>query len=170
MPKTRTLANWLVKWFQGSHCTVPFLIWRSTYCLWSLQTFIKSSRYCLPLGNRMDLILESDNKIRFKSLEKILSVGSSNQNINLSIYNIICWVAWQWDRRIIDQASDVKSIIFFMISCKILCKNPFIFSFLFFYKNKELSALSLKNYKKNNTWNVRLLVKDLFVPSSSNPA
>ena len=32
---------------------------------------------------------------------------------------------WRWDKRIVDQASDVPSIIFFMISCKILCKNPF---------------------------------------------
>ena len=32
----------------------------------------------------------------------------------------------QWDKRIVDQASDVPSIIFFFIkSCIILCKNHF---------------------------------------------
>ena len=38
-------------------------------------------------------------------------------------YNTLGW----WDDRLIDQASDVSSIIFFIISCKILCKNQFIF-------------------------------------------
>jgi hypothetical protein len=41
----------------------------------------------------------------------------------------------RWNKRIVDQASDIPSIIiFFMISCKILCKNPFN---LFFYLFKK---------------------------------
>ena len=62
-----------------------------------------------------------------------------------------------------------QELFFFMISRKILCKNPFIFFSYFSIKIKSC-ALSLKNHKKNNAWDVRLLVKDLFVPSSSNPA
>ena len=45
-----------------------------------------------------------------------------------TIYNIICWFAVSlvcWDKWLVDQASDVPSIFFFMISCKILCKNGF---------------------------------------------
>ena len=148
MPKTRTLANWLVKWFQGSHCTVPFLIWRSTYCLWSLQTFIKSSRYCLPLGNRMDLILESDNKIKIKSPEKIFSVGSSNQNINLSIYNIICWVAWTMGQTNHRPSVWCSKYYFFHDFLQNSLQKSFQSIFLFYYKitkikKRVLSALSL---------------------------
>ena len=36
----------------------------------------------------------------------------------------------QWAKRLGDQVSDVPSIIFFIISCKILWKNPFNFFFL----------------------------------------
>ena len=36
----------------------------------------------------------------------------------------------RWDKQIVNQSSDVPNIIFFMISCKILCKNPFnLFSY-----------------------------------------
>ena len=40
----------------------------------------------------------------------------------------------RWDKRLVDQASDVPSIFFFIKSCKILCKNPFNLFFHFFYK------------------------------------
>ena len=38
----------------------------------------------------------------------------------------------RWDDRLINQASDVPSIIFFIFSCKILCQNHFnLFFFIF---------------------------------------
>ena len=38
----------------------------------------------------------------------------------------------RWNKRIVDQESELPSIFFFMISCKILCKNPFnLFSYFF---------------------------------------
>ena len=50
----------------------------------------------------------------------------------------------RWDKQLINQVSDVPSIIsFFIISCEILCKNRFnLCIFLFFHnltktKNKE---------------------------------
>ena len=52
---------------------------------------------------------------------------------NPSIYNIICWVAWrmgQTNRRPGVWCS--KYYLCFMISCKILCKNPFnLFPYFF---------------------------------------
>ena len=67
-------------------------------------------------------------------------------------------------------------LFFFMISCKILCKNPFnLFSYLF-YKITKIEIKSFeclkvyKKYKKNNTWNIRLLVDDSFVPSYKQPS
>ena len=71
-----------------------------------------------------------------------------------SIYNILYWVGWTNC-----QPRDDPSIIFFMLSCKILCKNPFN---LFFY--------TYKKYKKNNTWNIKRLVDDSFVPLSKRPS
>ena len=45
-------------------------------------------------------------------------------------------------------------LFFFIISCKILCKNPF----------------NLFSYFLKNIWNIRLLVDDSFVPSSKQPS
>ena len=43
---------------------------------------------------------------------------------NLKSDNLKYNTLGRWDDRLINQASDVPSIIFFIISCKILCKNP----------------------------------------------
>ena len=63
-----------------------------------------------------------------------------------TILNIICWVAGLlgcWDDRLIDQASDVPSIIFLIISCKILCKNSLQKSFqLIFYNFRKIKIKS----------------------------
>ena len=69
--------------------------------------------------------------------------------------------------------SDVPKF-FFMISSKILCKNPFNL-FYFFYKITKIKIKnfecpkSIKSINKNNTWNIRLLVDDSCVPSSNQP-
>ena len=51
----------------------------------------------------------------------------------------------RWDKRIVDQASDVPSIIFFfMISCRILCKNTFNLFVYFFKKNTKIKVKSFE--------------------------
>ena len=52
--------------------------------------------------------------------------------LNPTIFNIIrCVTGLLGYKRLMDQASDVSSIIFFIIFCKILCKNRFnLFSYL----------------------------------------
>ena len=68
-------------------------------------------------------------------------------------------------------------LLFFMTSCKILCKNPFnLHIFLFSYKITKIkiksfeSPKSIKKYQKKYTWNIRFLVDDSFVPSSKLPS
>ena len=79
----------------------------------------------------------------------------------------------RWDKRIVDQAFDVPSTIFFMISCKILCKDPFNLFSYFFYKITKIMIFAenyARFYEKKNTWNIRRLVDDSFVPSSKRPS
>jgi hypothetical protein len=55
-------------------------------------------------------------------------------------------------------------------------QKSFQFIFLFFYKITKIKVKnferpeSIKSIKKNNTWNIRLLVNDSFVPSSNQPS
>ena len=84
----------------------------------------------------------------------------------------------QWDDRLIDQVFDVSGIILFIISCKILCKNPsnIIFSsFIILQKinQRVLSALSpsqqptvLFSIYQNNTWTIRRLVYETIDPAT----
>ena len=75
----------------------------------------------LLLGSLLALQFVNKDAPENGQLKKRRVLGS--QLRNPSIYNMICWVAWKWDKRILDQASDVPSIIFFfMIYWKILCK------------------------------------------------
>ena len=77
-----------------------------------------------------------------------------NQNLNKGLqksdnfqYNTL----GSWDKRLIDQASDVPSTyyFFFIISCRILCKNLFNLSFYKFTKIKSFECpKSIRNYKK----------------------
>ena len=62
-----------------------------------------------------------------------------------------------------------KYYFFFMISCKILCKNGFNVFFHRFTKinwKKFCTEFSKKLWKKNNTWNIRCLVNESFVPAT----
>ena len=63
-------------------------------------------------------------------------------------------------------------LFFFMISCKILCKKPINSFYYFFYKitKIKLKSFEYSKSKKNNTWNIRRLVDDSFVPSSLGPS
>ena len=78
---------------------------------------------------------------------------------NPSIYNIMRLVAWTIGQN----------------SFKILCKNPFnLFSFFYEITKIKIKSFecpkSVKNIWTNTTWNIRLLVDDLFVPSSKQPS
>ena len=89
----------------------------------------------------------------------------------------------QWDKWIVDQPSDVRSIIFFHD----FLQNSFqkSFQFIFFFYIYKITKIKTKSFDcpksinlgqsklliiKNNTWNIRLLVEDLFVPSSKQPS
>ena len=50
----------------------------------------------------------------------------------------------RWDKWIVKQTSDVPNIFFFMISCKILCKNPFNLFFYFFY---IITKIKIKSFE-----------------------
>ena len=82
----------------------------------------------------------------------------------------------RWDKRIVDQASDVPSIIFFHDFLQNSLQKSFQFIFLFFYKITKIKIKSfecpksIKSIEKNNTWNIWLLVDDSFVPSSKQPS
>ena len=55
------------------------------------------------------------------------------QNLkSVNLWYIHAWLLGWWYKWIVDQVSDVPSIIFFMISCKILCKKAFN-SFYYFF-------------------------------------
>ena len=83
-----------------------------------------------------------------------------------------CWV---------DEATDLSTkckmiqvLFFFIIWCKILCKKPFnlFFCFSFFYNFTKMKIKSfecpksIRNCEKNNTWNLRRLVDESFVPAT----
>ena len=65
-----------------------------------------------------------------------------------------------WDNQLVDQASDVPSIIFIKSCNKILCKTPFNL-FQYFLKHYKIKIKSFEcpksvgNYEKRNAWNVR---------------
>ena len=71
-----------------------------------------------------------------------------------------------------NQASDVPNIIFFHNFLQKSLQKSFQFIFLFFYNFTKIKIKSfecpksISNYEKNNTWNIRRLVDELFVPST----
>ena len=85
--------------------------------------------------------------------------------------NIIRWVAGTI-------ASSTKRLMFrvlffFIISCKLLCKNPFNLFFYNFTKKNVLSAISasrqptvLFSIFQNNTWTIRRLVDEAIDPAT----
>ena len=78
----------------------------------------------------------------------------------------------RWDKWLIDLASDVPSIIFFQKFLQNSLQKSFQFIFLFFYNFTEIKIKSfecpksISHYEKNNAWNIRRLVDELFVPST----
>ena len=83
----------------------------------------------------------------------------------------------QWDKRIVDQEADVPSIISFYTFYRLRALKTLYFYFCnFIKKNKKINwkdfckEFCKKSWKKNNTWNIRQLVDDSFVPSSKQPS
>ena len=83
------------------------------------------------------------------------------------------WLLGRWGKWIVDQASDVPSIIFFSwFLAKCYAKNPFNSFSYFFYKITKIKIksfdcpTSIKSIKKNSTWNIKLLDDNSFAPSS----
>ena len=76
--------------------------------------------------------------------------SAQRESKNPSIYNIIYWVAWTIGQRNCRPSIWCsKYYFFFMISCKILYKNPFnLFSYLFHKITKIKSFECPKFYKK----------------------
>ena len=76
---------------------------------------------------------------------------------------------------LVDQASDIPSIIFFHNFLQNSQQKLFQFIFIFFYKFTKIRIKSFECPKsiksiKKNTWNIRLLVDDSFVPLSKQPS
>ena len=83
----------------------------------------------------------------------------------------------RWDKRLIDQESDVQSIIFSHNFLQNSLQKLLQFIFLLFYdftkiKIKSFECLkSIRNYEKNNNaWNIRRLVDESFVPMTQRPS
>ena len=77
---------------------------------------------------------------------------------------------------LIDQAADIPSIIFFIISYRLRALKTF---FLLIYKKKEKKnvAIFAKNFARNSeqkkiicTWNIRRLVDESLVPATQRPS
>ena len=104
------------------------------------------------------------HKFRFRD-EK-----SDQKSVNLE-YNTL--VRWTHETNVLLTKRLMFQVFFFFIkSCKILCKNIFIFFFNFLYKitkmkqNTSEHPKPMTNNEKKNTWNVKHLVENLFVPSA----
>ena len=63
-------------------------------------------------------------------------IWTARQQCHMKSENFQYNTLGRWDDRLIDHASDVLGIIFFIISCKIICKNPFNLYFYNFTKIK----------------------------------
>ena len=93
-----------------------------------------------------------------------------NAGITFEIWQSTIWYAsWlvRWAKWLVKQVFDVPSTIFFTISFKILYKNVFNLFFYFFYKLTRINSFecpkSMRNYKKDNAWNIRRLVNESYV-------
>ena len=81
----------------------------------------------------------------------------------------------RWNKRIVDQVSDVPCIIFFFHDfLQSSLQKSFQFIFLFFYRIIKIKSFecpkSIKSIKKIILGTSRLLVDDLFVQSSKRPS
>ena len=99
-----------------------------------------------------------------------------NMILNPSIYNIIRWVAWTMGQTNCRPSVWCSKYYFFSwFLAKFFAKILSIYFLIFFYKITKIKIKSfecpksIESLKNNNTWNIRLLVDDSFVPSSKQP-
>ena len=86
--------------------------------------------------------------------ENVQTTGHQSDNLQ---YNTL----GRWDKRLIEQVSDVPSI-FFIISHRLRSLKTGPFKALYFYIAKNFA----RYYEKRNTWNIRQLVDESFVPAT----
>ena len=105
------------------------------------------------------------------SLQTIIAQHAVNISVvlwNSSMYNIICWFAGLFVPANLRRSVRCSKYYFsFIISCKILCKNSFKLFFFYFLIIKIKSfkcPKSIRNYEKNNAWNIRCLVAETNKP------
>jgi hypothetical protein len=108
-------------------------------------------------------------------MAKQLSHGSIQKSVNLQ-YNTLGRLD-DWTKKPSSKRLMFQLLFFFHDFLQNSLQKFFQFIFLFFYKISTKikiksfeSPKSIKSIKKDNPWNIRLLVDDLFVPSSKQPS
>ena len=78
----------------------------------------------------------------------LIIIGRADRSItrNLTIYNIICLLG-RWDKRLIDQASEVSNIFFFIFLIGFGHSKLFIFIFVISYKKNVMKGF-LQDFMK----------------------
>ena len=105
------------------------------------------------------------------------SLGQNHKTINLSIYNIILWVAWTMGQMNCPPSVWYSKYYFFFHDLlQNSLQKSFQFIFLFFYEITKIKIKSfycpksIESIKRDNNWNIRLLVDDYSVPLSKEPS
>ena len=131
-------------------CNCPNQESEEIYNLWSQNTSkIFNSIYKISDEQMAESLLKSDN-LQYNTLGRWVD-GPNNSST----------------KRLMFQVS-----FFFHKILQNSLQKPFQFIFLFFYKITKMKIKSfecqkyIRNYEKKNTWNVRPLVDELFVPSA----
>ena len=123
----------------------------SFYCKsFVTSSFILLLYWCDRVSLKLNQRLTSNIKsfYRHKCFLNVYSYWDYEIIKNPTICNIIRWLTGSLNTWLIDQASDVPSIIFFLlISCKILCKNHFYVFLYFSYKFTKIRIKSFECHK-----------------------
>ena len=108
------------------------------------------------------------------SPEEAASVKGNDKSVNLQ-YNMMGRLDDGTNESLIKRLM-FQVLFFFHDFLQNSLQRSFQFTSLFFYIIRKIKIKSfecpksIKSIRKNNTWNIRLLVDDLFVPSSKQPS
>ena len=90
---------------------------------------------------------------------------------NPSIYNILRWVAWTMGQTNRRPRVWCSNYYFFYTFYRLRApKTLYFYNFIKKLENKLKGKNFARNHEKKNTWNIRRLVDDWFVPSSKQPS
>ena len=90
---------------------------------------------------------------------------------NPSIYNILRWVAWTMGQTNRRPRVWCSNYYFFYTFYRLRApKTLYFYNFIKKLENKLKGKNFARNHEKKNTWNIRRLVNDSFVPSSKRPS